>query len=138
MSNPRAFLSFDFDHDQSLRTLFAGQATTSSPTPFVVEDWSSKSVLDESNWESLIAPKIRATNMCIVLVGNHMGSADGVAKEVRIATQWSVPVFGVYVDGANSSSGLPVGLPRNRTISWTWSGIASAVNQMMREGKNAN
>ncbi len=74
--------------------------------------------------------------MLIVLVGKTMASATGVAKEIKMAKDQDVPVFGVYVDGANSSSNLPDGLQRNRTISWDWEKIASAVDQMMTEGKN--
>jgi hypothetical protein len=48
-----------------------------------------------------------------------------------------VPVFGVYVDGAGTTSTLPNGLQRNRTIAWDWKLIAAAVRQMMGEGKNA-
>jgi len=53
-----------------------------------------------------------------------------------MADKLDVPVFGVYVGGADSSTSLPAGLPRNRTISCTWAGIAAAVKQMMGEGKN--
>jgi hypothetical protein len=136
MPEPRAFLSFDFDHDSVSRILFAGQAKKDSPTPFTVEDWSSKTVLDEDNWEALLAPKIRSTNMCIVLVGKHMGSAGGVGKEIAIAKAWDLPVFGVYVDGAGSLSTLPVGLARSRVVDWKWPQIAAMVDVCMTEGKN--
>jgi len=43
MADPRAFVSFDFDHDETSRNLFAGQAKKDSPTPFTVQDWSSRS-----------------------------------------------------------------------------------------------
>ena len=72
----------------------------------------------------------------IVLVGKSMGSATGVSKEISFAKAQNVPFFGVYVDGAGTSSTLPTGLPRNRTIPWDWENIASAVDQMMAEGKN--
>lgn len=49
----------------------------------------------------------------------------------------SVPVFGVYVDGAGTTSTLPAGLQRNRTMAWNWKLIADAVTQVMGEGKNA-
>ncbi len=65
-----------------------------------------------------------------------MASATGVAKEISMAIDQDVPVFGVYVDGANSNSNLPKGLQRNRTIVWTWDNVASAIDQMMTEGKN--
>jgi len=110
MADPRAFVSFDFDHNLTQKTLFAGQAKTSSPTPFTVHDWSSKTALSEAEWERLIKDKMASTNMCIVLVGRSMASATGVAKEISMAKELNVPVFGVYVDGAGTSSTLPAGL----------------------------
>lgn len=135
MSDPRAFISFDFDHNETERNLFVGQSKNSK-TPFNIEDWSSKSSLPQSQWEKLIKEKINKCNMVIVLVGKNMASATGVTKEIKFAKDQDVPVFGVYVDGANTSSNLPAGLQRNRTINWDWDSIASAINQMMREGKN--
>ena len=120
MADPRAFVSFDFDHNESSRNLFCGQGKKDSPTPFVVQDWSSKTVLEQSNWKELIRAKINKTNMVIVLVGKSMGSASGVAAEIAMAKECNVPVFGVYVDGAGTTNTLPTGLPRNRTIAWTW------------------
>lgn len=138
MADPRAFISFDFDHDETSKYLFVGQAKKDSPTPFTVSDWSSKSVLPQTQWEALIKDKINRCNLMIVLVGRSMATATGVRKEIQFAKDGNVPYFGVYVDGANSSSTLPTGLARNRVISWTWPGIAKAIDQMMAEGKNAN
>ena len=136
MAGPRAFVSFDFDHDQTPRILFTGQAKDKSPTPFAVEDWSSKATLPQAQWEALIKAKINKCNLLIVLVGKYMASASGVAKEIKMATDQNVPVFGVYVNGAGATSTLPAGLARGRTIAWTWPGIASAIDQCMTEGKN--
>ncbi len=136
MADPRAFVSFDFDHDEKSKNLFVGQADSESPTPFTVADWSSKYTLPQSTWEAEIKDKINRCHLMIVLVGRYMGSATGVVKEIGFARDGNVPFFGVYVDGANSNSTLPTGLARNRTIVWTWSGIATAIDQMMREGKN--
>ena len=65
-----------------------------------------------------------------------MASATGVVKEIKMAKDQDVPVFGVYVGGANTNSNLPTGLARNRTISWNWDSIAKAIDQVMKEGKN--
>jgi len=135
MADPRAFISFDYDHNETEKNLFVGQSKNSK-TPFSIQDWSSKSSLPQSEWEKKIKDKINKCNMLIVLVGKTMASATGVAKEIKMAKDQDVPVFGVYVDGANSSSNLPDGLQRNRTIAWDWDKIASAVDQMMGEGKN--
>lgn len=135
MANPRAFISFDFDHNEIEKNLFVGQGKHSD-TPWNIEDWSSKSSLPQSQWEKLIEDKINRCNMVIVLVGKNMATALGVAKEIAMAKRNNVPVFGVYVDGANSLSNLPIGLQRNRTITWTWPNVATTVEQMMNEGKN--
>lgn len=137
MPNPRAFLSFDFDHNEKSKILFAGQADSKSPTPFTVEDWSSKTALPQAVWEQRIKEKIARTNMLIVLVGRSMATASGVAKEISMAKTLNVPVFGVYVDEASSASTLPTGLAQNRVITWTWPGVGAAITQMMGEGKNA-
>ena len=65
-----------------------------------------------------------------------MATATGVDKEISFAKTKNVPFFGVYVDGANTNSTLPVGLARKRTIPWEWDSIASAIDQVMKEGKN--
>lgn len=136
MADPRAFISFDFDHNVTEKNLFAGQGKEKSPTPFVVADWSSKSALPQAEWEKQIKAKINLCNILIVLVGRSMSTATGVAKEIQFAKDQSVPVFGVYVDGANSESTLPAGLQRNRTVAWTWPNVGAIIKQGMGEGKN--
>ncbi|HDZ27587.1 hypothetical protein LCGC14_1506780 [marine sediment metagenome] len=135
MADPRAFISFDVDHNSDEKVLFAGQAKNSK-TPFSIEDWSAKSSMPQSQWEAIVKEKINKCNMVIVLVGKFMASATGVVKEIKMADDQDVPIFGVYVGGADSSSNLPTGLQRNRTIKWDWDLIASAIDQMMTEKKN--
>ena len=135
MADPRAFISFDFDHDSDQRMLFAGQSKHSK-TPFNIQDWSSKEELAQSKWEVALNDKINKCNLMVVLVGKSASSAKGVAKEITFAVEQNVPFFGVYVNGAGTLTSLPPGLNRNRVIAWTWEGIASAVKQMMGEGKN--
>ena len=135
MSNPRAFISFDFDHNKTEKDLFAGQSKNSR-TPFTIEDWSSKDSLPQREWEKLITEKMKKTNMLIVLVGKYMASATGVDKEIKMAKENDVPIFGVYTGGANSNSNLPAGLSRYRTIDWGWDKIADKIDQCMKEGKN--
>jgi hypothetical protein len=135
MAYPRAFISFDYDNDSLQKLYFAGQIKNSR-TPFNLEDWSSKTHLPQREWEELIHAKINRCNVLIILVGKRMSTATGVVKEIAFAKANNVPVFGVYVGGADASSTLPIGLARNRTISWTWGGIADAIEQCMTEGKN--
>lgn len=134
-SDPRAFISFDYDNNSTEKILFVGQIKNSK-TPFNAQDWSSKTTLPQSEWERLLKEKIGKCHLMIVLVGKSMGSATGVAKEISFAIEQNVPFFGVYVDDADTNCTLPKGLARNRTIKWDWDNIEGAVDQMMTEGKN--
>lgn len=135
MAYPRAFISFDFDNNSGEKLYFAGQAKNSR-TPFNIEDWSSKNHLPQREWEDLLNAKINKCNLLIVLVGTKTYAAMGVVKEISFAKANNVPVFGVYVDGANTFTALPTGIQRNRIINWNWEEIANAIDQCMKEGKN--
>ena len=132
MSTPRAFISFDFDHNEKQKLYFIGQSKNSR-TPFSVQDWSAKSAMPQSQWEQIVEDKIKRCNMVIVLVGRNMSSAIGVRKEVEMAARNNVPVFGVYVDDANYLSNLPIGLARSRVVNWQWDKIAEKIDQMMEQ-----
>jgi len=135
MPLPRVFISFDYDNNSEQKLYFAGQAKNSR-TPFNIADWSSKESLPQKQWEQLIHDKINCCNLLIVLVGKKTASAIGVTKEIAFAKEQNVPIFGVYVDGAGILTTLPNGLPRNRVTDWKWDNIASAIDQLMKEGKN--
>ncbi|SEO20263.1 TIR domain-containing protein [Mucilaginibacter sp. OK283] len=135
MANPRAFISFDFDHDEGSRRYFVGQSINST-TPFNIEDWSSKSVLPEPLWEMMLEEKIKKCHLVIVLIGRFMSSARGVQKEIRMAERNNIPIFGIYVDGAGLNSNLPLGLSRTRVTPWSWIPIANQIEKCMTEGKN--
>ena len=135
MANPRVFISFDYDDNKLEKDFFAGQAKNSR-TPFNIEDWSSKRHLPQKEWEDLINSKINKCNLLIVLVGKNTANCSGVEKEISFAKENNVPIFGVYVGGASTSTSLPPGLYRSRTIGWDWEGIADWIDQCMKEGKN--
>ena len=136
MADPRAFISFDFDHNETEKKLFVGQSKNSK-TPFSIQDWSAKSSMPQSEWEDIVEKKIKSCNMVIVLVGKYMASSIGVKKEIKMAKNNNVPVYGVYVGGANSSSNLPDGLARSRVVSWKWENISNKIDEMMKQGKNS-
>jgi MTH538 TIR-like domain (DUF1863) len=91
MAAKRAFISFDFDHDQDLRTLLAGQAKNPD-TPFQFEDWSSKEVIP-GKWREEIRRKIRATDFTIVICGEYTHTATGVKAELEITREEGKPYF---------------------------------------------
>ena len=62
MADPRAFVSFDFDHDETEKILFVGQAKNSK-TPFSIQDWSAKSSMPQAQWKAIVKEKINKCNM---------------------------------------------------------------------------
>jgi hypothetical protein len=72
------FVSFDYDHDQDLKTLLVGQSRNAN-SPFEVEDWSVKE--ESATWRAEARSRIRR----IVICGLHTHTASGVAAEVAMA-----------------------------------------------------
>ncbi|MGE4131427.1 MAG: TIR domain-containing protein [Bdellovibrionales bacterium] len=129
-TTPRTFISFDFDHNADHKLLFAGQAKNSR-VPFSIADWSSKAALPQATWEEQISNKISRCELMIVLVGKKTAIASGVKKELQFAAAHRIPVFGVYVDGADYTTSLPAGLPRTHVIEWNWDRIAQAIKALI-------
>ena len=75
MAAKRAFISFDFDHDEDLRTLLVGQAKNPD-SPFEIQDWSVKEPMT-GDWKAKVRSRIRATNLTIVVCGEWTHTAAG-------------------------------------------------------------
>ena len=91
MAMKRAFISFDFDHDEELRDALVGQAKNPD-SPFRIADWSVHSPFD-SNWRQKVRDRIRRTDLTIVICGQHTHTAKGVAAEVSITQEENKPYF---------------------------------------------
>ena len=91
MATKRAFISFDFDHDEELRDALVGQAKLPD-SPFQIAD---RSVHErfESNWKAQVRARIRKTDLTIVICGEHTHTAKGVAAELTITQELGKPYF---------------------------------------------
>ena len=119
MVKKRAFISFDFDHDEDLRNLLVGQAKNTE-SPFSIVDYSVRRPWAETNWESKCLERIRKTEVVIILVGEHTHRAEGVLTEIRLAKIAKVPYFGLHGRSGKSCS-VPNGL--TKTYRWTWDNL---------------
>jgi MTH538 TIR-like domain (DUF1863) len=90
MANPRAFIAFDYDHDEFLRTALVGQSKHPD-TDFDIADWSVKEPFAERDWEKKVRTRIRQTDVVIVICGQQTHWATGVATELRIAREEGIP-----------------------------------------------
>ena len=87
----RVFTAFDYDHDEFLRTALVGQSRHED-TPFEICDWSVKEPFT-GDWEKKVRARIRKCGQMIVICGEHTHTATGVATELKIAQEETLPYF---------------------------------------------
>ncbi len=121
MSPPRVFTSFDFDHDEDLRTLLMGQAKHPD-TPFEMADWSVQEELS-GDWKKKVRARIRRVDVVIVLCGEHTHTAQGVSDELTIAREEGKPYF--LLAGRKDKRCTPPRAARSsdKVYNWTWDNL---------------
>ena len=126
MAVKRAFISFDFDHDEELRDALVGQAKLPQ-SPFNIADWSVNEPF-EGNWRGKVRSRIRRTDLTIVICGEHTDSARGVAAELTITREESKPYF-LLRGRPNKKCTKPVQARKSDKIyKWTWDNLKLLVD----------
>jgi hypothetical protein len=114
------FISFDYDHDDDLKTLLVGQAKNED-TPFFIEDWSIKAA--SPDWKDEARRRIRRAAQVIVICGQHTDTATGVNAEIRIARDEVKPYF-LLAGRADGGNRRPVAaLEGDKLYKWTWDNL---------------
>jgi len=124
MSKKRVFMSFDFDNDEDLHNLLAGQSKNPD-SPFELSDWSVKEPFD-ANWKEKVREKIRRTDLVIVICGEMTAFATGVNVEVQIAKEENIPYFLIWGRSAKSCSKPPAAV-NDKIYKWTWDNLKALV-----------
>ena len=83
MARKRAFISFDYDHDEGAKNMLAGQAKHPD-SPFDFTDASVKEHLT-GDWKDKVRRRMANVDVVIVLCGESTHLASGVAEELKIA-----------------------------------------------------
>lgn len=125
MSTKRAFISFDFDHDEDLRNLLVGQAKNPD-SPFSIADWSIKEHLT-GNWKEKVRERICGTDLTIVICGEWTHTASGVADEVRITREEAKPYFLLWGRGDKTCTKPISALPSDKIYKWTWDNLKALI-----------
>jgi hypothetical protein len=118
----KVFISFDFDHDQDLKNLFAGQAQHDD-TPFEISDLSVKQALF-GDWRAKVRQRISNAEQVVVICGEYTHTATGVSDELRMAQELNKPYF--LVKGrSNKNCSWPSGSKSSdKMYNWTWENIS--------------
>jgi hypothetical protein len=121
----RAFISFDYDHDEDLRTLLAGQARHPD-TPFEIEDRSLKEPLT-GDWKGKVRRRMENVDIVIVLCGESTHLATGVAAELEIARAAGKPYFLLSGRAERICTKPTTATPSDKIYKWTWDNLKALV-----------
>jgi len=118
MAKKRVFVSFDFDHDEDLRTMLVGQAKNSD-SPFELADWSVKAAMT-GDWKAKVRTRIKATHQVIVICGEHTDTASGVSVELKIAQEEGKPYFLLWGRKKKTCKKPTAAKASDKIYEWTW------------------
>ena len=125
MAVKRAFISFDFHHDEELRDTLIGQANQSD-SPFNIEDLSVHERLNRK-WRKEVRSRIRKADLTIVICGEHTHDAKGVAAEVTITREEKKPYF-LLRGRPDKTCTKPRNARRKDKIhKWTWENLKKQI-----------
>ena len=125
MAIKRAFIAFDFDHDQDLRNLLAGQAKNAD-TPFEMHDWSVKESMT-GDWKEKVRSRIRGTDLTIVICGEYTHTASGVATELSISREEKKNYFLLAGRADKTCTKPSTALTSDKMYKWTWDNLKSLI-----------
>ena len=117
----RVFISFDYDHDDGIKHLLAGQAKNED-SPFDFTDASIKEPLT-GDWKDKVRRRMNNIDVVIGLCGEHTNTARGVAAEIEIAQEKSVPYF--FLKGYSDKTCVwpTTAKGDDKMYDWTWNNL---------------
>jgi len=84
MAKTIVFVSFDYDHDAALKDTLIGQSKLRD-SPFSINDVSIKET--DTEWQQKAREAIELCEVFILLLGKYTHQAQGVKREVRMASR---------------------------------------------------
>ena len=125
MAMKRAFISFDFDHDEELRDALIGQSKLSD-SPFSIADWSVHEPFD-SQWRQKVRDRIRRAHLTIVICGEHTHDASGVSAELTITREEGKPYFLLKGRPRKTCTKPRMALRTDKIHNWTWGNLKKLI-----------
>jgi hypothetical protein len=125
VAKKRVFISFDYDHDETLKTFLVGQSKHED-SPFELADWSVKAHID-GDWKARVKTRIKSVDVVTVICGAHTNTAVGVSAELAIAQEVGKPYF--LLNGYSEKTCVkPLSAKSSDKIyKWTWENLKSLI-----------
>ena len=125
MYKKRAFISFDYDNDSTVKMYLGGQAKNPD-SPFDFKDNSVKAHLS-GDWEQKVQRRMDNIDVVIVLCGTKTHTAQGVAAELRIAKQMNKKYF-LLVAYSDKNCTKPTSASQSdKVYNWTWDNLKKLI-----------
>lgn len=118
------FISFDYDHDDDLKTLLVGQAKNED-SPFSISDWSIKEA--SSDWKEKARTRIKRVDQVIVICGKNTDTATGIDAEMTIAREVQKPYFLLSGRKDRGNKKPKAALSTDKMYDWTWDNLKKLV-----------
>lgn len=124
MAKVPVFISFDYDHDNDLKVMLAGQAKLED-SPFEIVDHSIK--VESVDWKEKARARIKRSDQVIVICGNHTGTATGVNVEMNIAKEEKKPYFLLSGRASGTNKKPTAALSTDKIYNWTWDNLKKLI-----------
>jgi hypothetical protein len=124
MGKTRVFVSFDYDHDRTLKDFLVGQARLTD-SPFELSDWSVKEA-QATNWKDHARGRIKASDVVAVICGENTHTAVGVSAEIQLAREERRPYF-LLKGYKDKNCTLPKGAENEKMYTWTWENLKALI-----------
>ncbi len=125
MHRTKTFISFDYDHDVTLKNFLVGQAKKED-SPFNIIDMSIKAPIDD-NWKKNARIRIKSCDVVVVICGEHTDTATGVSAEVKIAQEEGVSYFLLHGYADKLCKKPTTAKTSDKVYRWTWDNLKALI-----------
>lgn len=121
----RVFISFDYDNDESIKILLAGQAKHED-SPFDFKDASVKEHLT-GDWKEKVGRRMANIDVVIVLCGEKTHTAKGVSAELEIAKDKKKEYFLLKGYSSKTCTKPTAASSTDKMYAWTWDNLKNLI-----------
>jgi hypothetical protein len=125
MAKKRVFISFDYDNDEGVKIMLAGQAKLED-SPFDFKDASLKEPLN-GDWKEKVRRRMDNIDVVVVLCGESTNTAKGVAAEVEIAKEKKKEYFLLQAYSDKTCVKPTTALSTDKIYGWTWPNLKTLI-----------
>src|SRR6476660_3036679 len=125
MAKKRVFISFDYDNDEGVKIMLAGQAKHED-SPFDFTDASLKEPLT-GDWKDKVRRRMDNIDVVIVLCGEKTHTAAGVAAELEIAQEKEKEYFLLSAYSDCTCTKPTSAKTTDKLYKWTWENLKKLI-----------